>query len=154
MKLSPHFTLAELTASQTASRRGWRNDPAPSEVAALRTLCERVLEPARAYFGKPVVITSGYRAPRLNKLIGGAPTSQHTVGQAADFHVPGVSNGAVAVFVRDYLDFDQLILEAYTPGIPASGWVHVSYRDPIRRDVRTATPRAGGGMVYSQGLRL
>ena len=152
LQLSPNFTLAELTKSQAALRRGWANEPPPGAVAALRILCERVLEPVRAHFGRPMFINSGYRSARVNASVGGAASSQHVRGEAADIEIPGVANGAVAAFIAAHLPFDQLILEAYTPGQPASGWVHVSYCAALRHAAMTATPRAGGGMAYVQGL--
>lgn len=154
-RLSEHFTLAEFARSQTAARLGipnWPDDPAIVE--RLTALCVHILEPIRAHFG-PVFVTSGYRCARLNAAIGGAPTSQHQRGEAADLEVPGVDTAAVATWIRDAgLPYDQLILEAYTPGEPWSGWVHVSYRPPGRREVLTAMPRPGGGMTYRPGLLL
>ena len=154
MNLSPNFTLAELTKSQTAARRGISNAPPPPVIARLRTLCTEVLEPLRAEVGGPIVINSGYRSPALNRVIGGADTSQHTLGEAADIERPGLSNLALAQAVIDAgLPFDQLILEAYDPDQPGSGWVHISYRaGRLRRQVLTARVQRGGGMAYSNGL--
>lgn len=81
----------------------------------------------RDHFAKPVTVSSGYRSPKVNAKAGGASTSQHVRGQAADMEIPGVSNYEVALWISKNLDFDQLILEFYTPGEPNSGWVHVSY---------------------------
>ena len=82
MMLSPHFSLAELVVSQTAARRGLDNTPGPAVIAALRALCENVLEPVRVHYGRPVVVSSGYRAPLVNKAAGGAshgvPNSRQT----------------------------------------------------------------------------
>jgi zinc D-Ala-D-Ala carboxypeptidase len=154
VNLSPNFTLDEMIKSQAATRRGWSNAPSPAAVTALRLLCANVLEPVRQHFRRPVIVNSGFRSPRVNRAIGGAATSQHVLGEAADIEIPGVANGDLAIFIRDHVPFDQLILEAYTPGAPSSGWVHVSYRDNrLRREVLTATPRKGAGMAYSQGLR-
>jgi zinc D-Ala-D-Ala carboxypeptidase len=127
MKLSPHFTLAEMTVSQTASRKGIDNTPGASEIAALKLLCEKVLEPVRVHFDRPVIVTSGYRSPTLNKRIGGSATSQHCKGQAADFTVPGVSNYELCKWMERNLNYDQLIYE-----YGESGWVHASYREPYR----------------------
>ena len=152
MQLSAHFSLDELTKSQTAIRKGIANDPGPTEVAALRLLCEKVLEPVRRHFGKPVYINSGYRSPRLNRSVGGSSTSQHCKGEAADIEIPGVANGAIATWIRDNLVYDQLILEAYSAGQPSSGWVHVSFRaGPCRRDCLTWP---GPTIGYLPGLRL
>lgn len=150
MNLSPHFTLAELTASPTAARLGIRNVAPPAIVEALRLVCVNVLEPVRAHFGRPVTINSGYRSQAVNKAVKGASSSQHVRGEAVDYEIPGVSNGDVAAWVRAHLQFDQLILEAYTPGQPSSGWVHTSWKPSARRmSVLTFVP----GQGYFNGLR-
>ena len=137
-QLSEHFHLSEFLKSQTASRLGIDNTPGPSEVAALINLCNKVLEPVRAHYQRPIVISSGYRSPVLNSAIGGSATSQHCKGQAADFEVPGISNVELARWMHRNLNYDQLILEFYTPGDPNSGWVHVSWRGAYRNQELTA----------------
>ena len=127
MKLSPHFTLAEMTKSQTALRLGLDNIPSQQEIKSLTTLCVEVLEPVRAEFERPVIISSGFRAPAVNAAIGSRSTSQHCKGEAADIEIPGVDNFAVYTWLGETVGFDQLILEFYTDGEPMSGWVHVSY---------------------------
>ena len=155
MQLSPNFTLAELTKSQTAARLGIRNAPSPASIEAMRRICLDLLEPLRARIGGPIVVTSGYRSAALNRAIGGSATSQHSKGEAVDIERPGMSNFDFARAIEaSGLDFDQLILEAYVPGKPGSGWVHVSYRPGAnRRQILTATPKRGGGMTYTTGLR-
>lgn len=138
MQLSPNFHLSEFITSQAAARLGLKNNPGEAEIAALRLLCAKVLEPVRAHFGKPIVISSGYRSPAVNKAVGGAASSQHVKGEAADFEIPGVSNVEVARWMMAKLNYDQLILEFYTPGQPNSGWVHASYRSPYRNQELTA----------------
>jgi len=151
MQLSPHFTLAELTHSDAAVRLGLKNVPNATVIEALRQVCVHVLEPARAHFGKPVTVNSGYRSQAVNRAVKGSSTSQHVKGEAVDFEVPGVSNGDVAAWVRFNLQYDQLILEAYTPGNPSSGWVHVSWKPSGRRSsVLTYTPGKG----YFNGLSV
>ncbi len=148
MQLSPHFSLAEFTRSDTATRLKIRNVPDEAQIASLRTLCVQVLEPLRAHFGRPVRITSGFRSPQLCVAIGSASTSQHARGEAGDFEVPGVDNFTVASFIRDNLPFDQLILENYVRGDPNSGWIHASYRTGrLRRDVLTYARKS-----YFKGL--
>ena len=127
MQVSPHFTLVELTRSQTALRRCIANQPNPSHLLALCALAKHVLEPIRAYFG-PFSPTSCYRSAVLNRAIGGARHSQHMLGEAADIKLPSVSNRELADWVAAHLDFDQLILEFYRPDDPYHGWVHVSFR--------------------------
>lgn len=126
MKLTPHFSLGEMTKSQTALRLGLDNNPDPDGVASLRTLCWQVLEPVRKHFDRPVIINSGYRAEAVNTAIGSRSTSQHCKAQAADIEIPGVDNLEIYQWITDRCEFDQLILEYYT-GEPESGWVHVSY---------------------------
>jgi phage tail protein X len=144
MQLSEHFTLADLCYSDTAYRRKINNVPQDSEIAKLRILCEQVLEPIWSHFNKRVIVNSGYRGRALNAAVGGATTSQHCYGEAADIEIAGVSNYDLAVWVRDNIQFDQLILE-YANNLsvdPNSGWVHVSYREGrLRGSVLTINNR-------------
>ena len=147
-QLSPHFSLAELTATA----QPFANDPGPAQIASLTTLCAQVLEPIRAQFGKPVRVNSGYRSAKVNAAVGSTPGSQHLLGEAADIEIAGVSNADLARWIRDTLAFDQLILEAHHAGDPNSGWVHVSYRKGrLRQSVLTMT-LASHGAVYSAGI--
>jgi zinc D-Ala-D-Ala carboxypeptidase len=133
LQLSPHFTLGELVKSQLALRRGIANNPPRDAVRCLATLCRQVLEPVREHFGRPVVVSSGYRSPRLNAAVAGHPRSQHILGQAVDFEVLGVPNVEVWDWIRTSLDYDQVILEYHVEGQPHSGWVHVSFVDGKNR---------------------
>lgn len=152
MNLTKNFTLSELTKSETALRKGLDNDPAQDVISALQTLAVNVLQPVREHYGKGVKVNSGYRSPEVNASVGGSKTSDHCKGQAADIEIPGVANADLAAYIRDELQFTQLILEFYTPGVPDSGWVHVSY-DPanLKKQVMTATKR-DGKTVYLPGL--
>jgi len=149
MHLSPHFTLSEMTKSQTALRRGIGNsldpgNPDDAEVINnLRLLCLEVLEPVREAFGIPFAPSSGYRSPALNTALGSKPTSQHVLGQAVDFELPGIPNLKLAQWVRDHLKYDQLILEFHEPGEPASGWVHVSLKETGNRRRELTINRKG-----------
>ena len=127
--------------------------PGAAELDCLKELCERVLEPIREHYG-PVFINSGYRCPDLNKAVGGASTSQHCLGQAADIEVAGVPNGDLAAWVVANLDFDQVILECYRKGQPNSGWVHVSYKVYGNRKVALTAAVSSGKMVYTPGLNI
>lgn len=148
MKLSPNFSLAEFTASATAAARRIDNTPTAVQIAAMKLLCAKVLEPLRAHFGRPVRITSGFRTPALCIAVGSTTSSQHAKGEAADLEIPGIDNVTVATFIRDRLPFDQLILENYVWGQPNSGWIHVSYRDGrLRKDVLTYSRK-----TYFRGL--
>ena len=127
MKLSGHFSLAELTKSQTAIRKGIDNKPTLDHIENLTELCTQVLEPTRRNFGKPMVISSGYRSEELCEAIGSSKNSQHAKGEAADFEMFGLDNKELAKYIKNNLVFDQLILEFYNPDDPSSGWVHCSY---------------------------
>ncbi len=90
MRLSKHFTLEEFEKSQTATRKGISNKAGSGEINSLTDVCYNILEPVRAKFEKPVIITSGYRSPELCEAIGSKKTSQHAKGQAVDFEIGGV----------------------------------------------------------------
>ena len=152
MKLSKNFSLKEMTKSQTALRRGIENEPGEEQQANLQQLCEQVLQKVRDHFGKPVNVNSGYRSPELNTAIGGSPTSDHCKGMAADIEISGVSNYELAEWIKNNCEFRQLILEFYTPGVPDSGWVHVSYDyEENFKKVMTAM-KEEGKTVYKLGL--
>jgi zinc D-Ala-D-Ala carboxypeptidase len=135
VKLSKNFSLDELTKSQTALRMGIDNEPTPGDLYNLSQLCDNILQPVREHFGKPVTVSSGYRSVALCEAIGSSAKSQHAKGEAADFEIMGIDNKEVAVWIRDNLDFDQLILEFYKDGEPSSGWIHCSYSDNNRGSV-------------------
>lgn len=128
MRLSTHFTLAEAEFSDTARRLGLNNSLPEELIPASKQLAEKILEPVRAKFGRPFSPTSWYRGPELNKAVRGAATSQHCKGEAVDIKIPGISNMDIAVFIRDNLEFDQLILEFWDGKNPNTGWVHVSLK--------------------------
>lgn len=150
MKLSPNFTLSELTKSLTALNRGLDNTPPPFAIENLRLLCVHVLQPIRDHFGKPMTIQSGYRSPNVNRAIGGSYNSQHMIGQAADIEIAGVSNADIWRFAQS-LDYDQLIAEHLTTKNPSDGWVHVSYNNGGNR--KEALSAVGGGK-YVKGLQF
>jgi len=152
MNLTKNFTLSEMTKSETALRKGLDNTPGETEIGNLKLLCEKVLQPVRDHFGKGVKVNSGYRSPEVNSSVGGSRTSDHCQGQASDIEIPGIPNAELAEWIKDNLEFRQLILEFYTPGIPDSGWVHVSY-DPadLKKQVLTATKK-DGKTVYLPGF--
>ena len=134
-QLTPNFTLSELLISQTASRMRLNNTPNESVKRNLKLVAEKVLQPTRDHYKKPVVVTSGYRSPAVNRAVGGSSSSQHMTGEAVDFTVPSVDNYSVALWIRDNLKYDQLILEFYTGG--NSGWIHVGYSPRHRMQVLT-----------------
>jgi hypothetical protein len=152
MNLSANFTLKELTKSDTATRLGLDNTPDEATIENLKALCENVLQPVRDHYGKGVKVNSAFRSPESNAAVGGSKTSDHCKGMAADIEIPGVANAELAQWIMDNLDYTQLILEFYTPGIPDSGWVHVSYDpDNLKKQELTAT-KVAGKTTYLPGL--
>ena len=152
MKLTANFSLAEMTKSETALRHDIDNAPDADQIENLTILCERVLQPVRERFGLPVRVNSGFRSVRVNTKAGGSKTSDHCKGMAADIEIPGVANAELAQWIVDTLDFRQVILEFYTPGIPDSGWVHVSYNAyDLKKQVLTARVK-DGKTEYLDGL--
>jgi len=152
MNLTANFTLAEMVKSDTALRHDMDNTPGETEIENLKRLCEQVLQPVREHFKTGVKVNSGFRHPEVNAKVGGSKTSDHCKGQAADIEIPGIPNADVAVWIMENLTYTQLILEFYTPGVPDSGWVHVSY-DPanLKKQNLTAT-KQNGKTVYLNGL--
>lgn len=148
MNITRNFTLEELLRSATASRLGIENTPSVSVLSNLTQLCKRILQPLRDAYGKPIIVTSGYRSPELNKAIGGAKNSQHMRGQAADIKgstpllLPNngegkPTSGSICQENRRLFDlirqlnlpFDQLIDEKNY------SWIHVSFSDKPRKQV-------------------
>lgn len=124
-----YFKLSEFTKSNTASKLGLINTPLESDIQNLDLLVSNILDPLREAWGKPIIITSGFRVPRLNKAVGGVKNSDHLYGRAADI-VPSDPNDfkEFTEFLKDWLkdkEFKQCIIEK-------SGntkWIHISY-DP------------------------
>jgi len=152
MNLTANFTLSEMVKSETALRHGMDNTPGETEIENLKRLCEQVLQPVRNHFKTGVKVNSGFRHPEVNAKVGGSKTSDHCKGQAADIEIPGIPNADLAIWIMDNLQYTQLILEFYTPGIPDSGWVHVSY-DPANLKKQNLTAvKKDGKTVYLPGL--
>jgi zinc D-Ala-D-Ala carboxypeptidase len=152
MNLTKNFTLEEMTKSETALRYDIDNTPNEQEISAMKLLAEKVLQPVRDHFGKGVKVNSGFRNQDVNQKVGGSRNSDHTRGQACDIEIPGIPNAELAEWIKDNLEYNQLILEFYTPGVPDSGWVHVSYiPEDNKKQVLTATKK-DGKTVYLQGL--
>ena len=152
MKLTENFSLAEMTKSETALRLDMDNTPEPEHLENLKALAENVLQPIRNYYGMGVKVNSGYRHPDVNKAVGGSTTSDHCKGMAADIEIPGVPNAELAQYIADNLKFRQLILEFYTPGVPDSGWVHVSYNPADNKKQVLTAMKENGKTVYKPGL--
>lgn len=142
--LGRYFTIEELTRSDAAERRGVPNTPAAGELAHLRALVREILDPLREHLGRPIMITSGFRSEAVNRAVNGSATSQHRLGQAADFHVQGMTPAEICQVIRDLkLPYDQLIEEF-------GSWVHVSYAPSQRRQFLLAR-KQNGKTVYLNG---
>ncbi len=126
-----YFTFAELTASAAATARGIDNAPGPEIREKLTFLTERLLDPVRERWNAPITVNSGYRCPALNKAIGGAPTSQHIRGEAADITVgsPEENRRLFDLILSGGFSFDQLIDEKNYR------WIHVSYSRNNRNQI-------------------
>lgn len=157
MQITEHFSLKELTRSETARRLGIPNVPSAAEMGNIQYTAEQ-LEKIRAYVGRGIVVTSCFRSERVNKAVGGSPTSAHRFGLAADCDAIGLTSLAFAkeiIKMRDEgkITFDQLILEFPERGDGA--WVHVGFRrnSPMRNQIMTATKK-NGKTVYLPGLHV
>ena len=152
MQLSKHLSLAEVTRSDSAKRTGISNEPTAEHLENFKLLAEKVFEPIREHFKVPIHISSGYRSLALNKKIGGSLTSQHCSGEAIDIDMDGsasgVTNKQVFDFIKQHLNFDQLIWEFGTASNP--DWVHVSYESTgkQRKQVLRAI-KQGGKTAYA-----
>ena len=152
IRLSKNFSLRELTKSATAERAGIDNTPKDLEhLVNMTHLAIHVLHPVRDEFGV-ITVNSGYRSPDLNKAVGGSERSQHCHGQAADFESYSVSNPDLAEWIRDNLEFDQLILEFYNGKDPNSGWVHCSYSLMENRKKCMTAMKTAGKVEYKEGI--
>lgn len=145
MKLSQHFDLSEFTRSESAKREGLDNTPTAEHLENIKILCEKVLEPIRLKYGS-INISSGYRGKMLNHFIGGSVNSDHCVGRAADLDMDdvgtGVTNKEIFEYIKDNLEFDQLINEFNY------AWVHVGYRLGANRKQVLKAVKEKGKTVY------
>lgn len=147
MQLTNNFNLSELTASDTAARHGWTNDPGEAEMANLRRLAG-LLEEVRSLLGKPIIVSSGYRSLKVNAAVGSKETSQHVSGCAADIKVSGmVPSSVVRAIIAAKLPYDQVIQEFSTPS--GGGWTHISVPNTV-----TEKPRLQALIIDSSGTRL
>ncbi len=151
MQISKHLSLAEVSRSETAKRKGISNTPSGEHLENFKKLAENIFEPIREHFGVPIHISSGYRSKELNSAIGGSSTSQHCSGEAIDIDMDGstggVSNKDVFDYIKANLNFDQLIWEFGTDNNP--DWVHVSYESTgkQRKQILKAV-KSGGKTSY------
>lgn len=152
MQLSKNFSLREMIKSEAADRFNLDNTPPPEAIANLKVLCENVLQKIRDHYKTTVRVNSGYRSLDVNVKVGGSKTSDHCRGQAADIEINGVANYDLAKWIVDNISFKQVILEFYTPGIPDSGWVHVSFDVKDNKKQVLTAMNENGKTVYKPGL--
>lgn len=149
MQLSKNLSLAEVMRSETAKRKGISNMPTPEHIENFKKLAENVFQPIREHFGVPIHISSGYRSKALNTAVGGSLSSQHCSGEAIDIDMDGTSitNKQIFDFIKENLNFDQMIWEFGTDSNP--DWVHVSYESSgkQRKQILKAV-KAGGATKY------
>lgn len=146
MKISKHLELSELTRSESAKRLGISNMPTAEHIENLKLLAEKVFEPIREHFKVPIRISSGYRSKSLNSAIpNSSKTSQHSLGQAIDIDMDGtdIKNSDIFDFIKNNLDFDQLINEF------DYAWIHVSYSKKNRKEILVAS-KINGKTVYKK----
>jgi hypothetical protein len=140
-KISQNFTYAEVIKSNVAVKLQMDNSVPDELLPKIKLVADNILEKVRENFGKPIAINSWYRCQALNQIISNNPNSQHTKGEAVDFIVTGISNMIIAEYIRDNLDFDQLILER--------SWIHCSY---VANGNRKNVLRTIDGRIYENGL--
>lgn len=145
MKLTEHFSLEELIASQTATRQGIYNEPSPQIKINLDRLA-KTLEQVRMLVNRPIIISSGYRSVALNRAVGGADNSAHTLGLAADINCSDIGPKDLACLIRDSnIAFDQLIYEGT--------WVHIGLSSGTPRFEVLTARFEGGSASYIKGIR-
>jgi hypothetical protein len=143
MNLTPHFTLDELTASESAERNGWDNTPNDAELENLKRLADMLEQVKVVLGGKPIMINSAFRSKKVNDAVGSKDTSQHRIGCAADLRVPGMTpDEVVRKVIASGINFDQIIREF-------DRWTHIS----VPNSVDTA-PRKQALIIDKVGTRL
>jgi len=148
--ISKHISLKEATKSNTANRLGIENFPDNDTLIQMQALAENIFEPLREHVGGPIYITSFYRSPELNKAIGGSTRSQHCLGQAIDIDdvLGNATNKEMFEYIKDNLDFDQLIWEFGDEHNP--NWVHVSYNTAGNRGNILQAVKEDGRTLYKK----
>jgi len=149
MQLSKNLTLVEATKSQTAVRLGIDNQPNKEQLSKMIVTASKIFQRIRDYFGRPIGVSSFFRCPELNKAIGGSATSSHCNGEAIDIDADmfgGLTNTQIFNYIKDKLEFDQLIAEFKQGSEPA--WIHASYREGNNRKQILIAMIVGGKTVY------
>jgi zinc D-Ala-D-Ala carboxypeptidase len=149
--ISKYVTLEEATKSQTAIRLGIENQPSPEEIERMKYVASNVFDKVREHLGKPLGVSSFFRSEKLNKAIGGSKTSQHRYGEAIDIDadIYGGSNREIFNYIKDNLEFDQLIGEGVKPDGDFQ-WVHVSLKKSGNRKEILIATFPGGKVKYEK----
>ena len=145
MKISKNLSLAEVTKSNTAIKKGIDNSLTEEHLANLKEIAEKVFQPIREHFNVSIGVSSGYRSNKLNHVIGGSSYSQHCFGEALDLDADiygKVTNKQIFEFIRDHLDYDQLIEEFNY------SWIHVSYKKEGNRNMVLRAVKENGRTKY------
>jgi uncharacterized protein YcbK (DUF882 family) len=143
MNLTPHFSLEELTASETAERNGWDNSPNDAELSNLTRLAEFLEKVKTVLGGKPIMVNSAFRSKVVNDAVGSKDTSQHRVGCAADLRVPGMTpDEVVKAIIASGIGYDQVIREF-------DRWTHISIPNKL-----FDSPRKQALIIDKQGTRV
>jgi len=145
--ISKHISYKEATQSQTATRKGIKNDPTLEQLNSMKLIAEKVFEPLREWYGKPITISSFFRSEKLNKAIGGSTTSQHGKGEAMDIDTEK-DNAILFLRIKENGLFDQLIWEFGDDKNP--DWVHVSYKKEGNRSEVLRAKKVKGKTVYEK----
>jgi hypothetical protein len=142
MNLTPHFTLDELTASESAERNGWDNSPNDAELENLKRLADFLEQVKVVLGGKPVMINSAFRSKKVNDSVGSKDTSQHRIGCAADIRVPGMTpDEVVRKVIASGISYDQVIREF-------DRWTHISIPNSV-----DTSPRKQALIIDKAGTR-
>jgi len=154
MWISEHISYREAVRSDTAKRMGLDNVPSAEQLKRITTLCKKVFEPLREYTGTPIYISSCFRSPALNKIIGGAKNSQHLANNGAAFDLDaqvfgGTTNREIGDYIRKNLEFDQLIYEDWDSEFGDYAWIHCSYNEKNRNEV-LVMKRINGKVGYER----
>lgn len=150
--ISQHISYSEAVNSYTAKRLGIDNTPNANQLSKMKLLAEKVFEPLRLHFGIPIYVASFFRSAALNVAVGGAINSQHMAGEAMDIDVEnaeGVDNKDIFEYIKDNLQFDQLIAENIKPD-GSIDWVHVSYKAVGNRKQVLTMVLKDGKKIYEE----
>lgn len=153
-RLSSHVSYSEVIHSNTASRNNINNEPNKEQLCNIKKIAEQVFEPLREFYKVPIYISSCFRSKALNKAIGGAKNSQHMANNGAAMDLDAdrygkITNAQIFTYIKDSLEYDQLIWEFGTEDNPA--WIHVSYKkENNRKQILVAYKNILGQTKYKE----